>query len=390
MEDNIFVTYAWGTEEENSKVYSLVERLRNEGFDASCDIMKMQEQTAINFKEMMQRGLTHNKVIIVLSEGYKRKADEFKGGVGTEYRAVINDIEENDKKYILVSFNEVTDESLKHICPYMLKGRYVINLNSEDALNDLFAKIKDEIIFEFSEVSANKPKIKSKKIQPLSFEKKNQELNSNKQYVHEAIEFIKSLGISITQESYSEMKGTNLNTGIEELEEGKVLAFTCDAFDVVDNNVWYYYNVKNKVLYKYENHKFEKMLRISKEHLNKKHDIREVVVREFWDKLRELNNTFIKANIDAMNNPNSIGDNLIKIQKVILELIMYYDTNKFDLYEFCKSFEKLQNKWGEFQDCWRRFSGVELTKEMQEELGYRLQGVKVANEELVFEIRRKF
>lgn len=390
MKEEIFVTYAWGTEEDNHKVYSLVERLRIEGFNATCDVIKMQEQTAINFKEMMQKGLTQDKVIIVLSEGYKKKADEFKDGVGTEYRTVINDIEENENKYILVSFCEVTNETLKSICPYMLKGRYVINLNKKEALNELFAKIKGEAIFEFSEVSPNEPEIERKKIQPLSFEEKVQGLNSNKQYVDEAREFIKSLGISISSGSYSERKGTNLNTGIEELEEGKVLVFSCDDFDVVDNNIWYYYNVKNQVLYKYENNKFEKMLSTSEEHLNKKQDIREVVVEEFWDKLRNLNNTFIKANIDAMNNPNSIENNLINIQKVILELIMYYDTNKFDLNEFCKSFEELQNKWMEFQDCWRRFSGVVLTKEMKEELGYRLQSVKVANEELIFEVRRRF
>lgn len=33
----VFVTYAWGTQEENERVYSFVNMLRENGYDATCD-----------------------------------------------------------------------------------------------------------------------------------------------------------------------------------------------------------------------------------------------------------------------------------------------------------------------------------------------------------------
>ena len=69
------------------------------------DQMLIQESTALDFIEMMHRAMTdYTKVIIVLSSGYKSKAEGFSGGVGNEYSMIIKSIRENPNKYILVSF----------------------------------------------------------------------------------------------------------------------------------------------------------------------------------------------------------------------------------------------------------------------------------------------
>ncbi len=53
------------------------------------DIFKSQEETSISFTKMMHSGIaTANKVVIVLSEAYKEKAETFIGGVGEEYNIV--------------------------------------------------------------------------------------------------------------------------------------------------------------------------------------------------------------------------------------------------------------------------------------------------------------
>ena len=76
------------------KVISFVEFLRNNGFEADMDIKLMQEETAIDFNRLMHKGiLKYDKVLIVLSDNYKTKAEAFEGGVGKEYRFIINDIE---------------------------------------------------------------------------------------------------------------------------------------------------------------------------------------------------------------------------------------------------------------------------------------------------------
>jgi len=49
----VFVTYAWNDEKFNSLVVSFVDFLRQNNFDASMDRMKTQEETAINFNQVM-------------------------------------------------------------------------------------------------------------------------------------------------------------------------------------------------------------------------------------------------------------------------------------------------------------------------------------------------
>lgn len=261
MEDEVFVTYSWGTEDENRQVYGLVELLRIEGFKAECDIMKMQEQTATNFKEMMHKGLSYKKVIVVLSEGYKKKADEFAGGVGTEYRTILSDIQENKNKYIFVSFNKVTEEYANKILPLMLKGTQILDLSKgESVINELKAKLLDKDLYIFSPVSDKAKDIEQIRVQPISFKHSTEDSISNeKEYITEAKSKFKKLNIEITNTECKEMNGTNLYSGIAELEDGRVVAFPCKDFDIVDNNIWYYYNVKNGVIYKYENEKFSKI-----------------------------------------------------------------------------------------------------------------------------------
>lgn len=52
---------------------------------------------------MMAQSLKNaDKVIIVLSEEYKEKADSFKGGVGDEYQYIIKDIKNKNKSIFLL------------------------------------------------------------------------------------------------------------------------------------------------------------------------------------------------------------------------------------------------------------------------------------------------
>ena len=99
----IFVSYSWEKNEPDKEVLLLVNELRQEGYDANCDVMEIQQTTSINFGKMMAENLTEaDKVIIVLSPSYKKKADSFSGGVGEEYQYIINDIKHNKTKYMLL------------------------------------------------------------------------------------------------------------------------------------------------------------------------------------------------------------------------------------------------------------------------------------------------
>lgn len=167
----VFVTYSWDSEPHKNKVLSFADFLRKNGFETDIDRKISQESTAADFTKMMHQAMTdYSKVIVVLSKGYKTKADSFTGGVGTEYGLIIKDIEENSSKYILVTLEGMSE----NITPLNFKGREIVDLSNKENLDVLFAKLQDVAVVEFSPVSANKPQVESKsidKFEDLMYEK---------------------------------------------------------------------------------------------------------------------------------------------------------------------------------------------------------------------------
>lgn len=254
MDKKVFVTYSWGNTNENSRVYRLVNYLRECGINTECDIMKIQSQTSINFHQMMSDALQYPKVIVVLSEHYKQKADAFQGGVGIEYNMISGDISKESNKYILVTFNS----DFINITPNLFKNRAIIDLSKgKPAFEKLISLLLDTPQYNFSPVSEKKIDISQINVGSFSFEKKN--TIEEKEYITQAKLLCSELGIDIATTSHSEMNGTNLYTNIEELEDGRVIAFPCNNYDIIDNNIWYYYNVKNRVIYSLINNEFSKI-----------------------------------------------------------------------------------------------------------------------------------
>ena len=128
--------------------------------------MIIQNESAKDFKIMMHKGMTDfKKVIVILSSGYKKKAEEFKGGVGNEYALILKDIDQNPNKYILVSFEGFSDK----IVPLFFKARDIVDLssNKEEEKQKLFAKLQDKKIYEFNEVASKLPDVKVQKVPSL-------------------------------------------------------------------------------------------------------------------------------------------------------------------------------------------------------------------------------
>ena len=148
----IFVSYSWIDKEPDMEVLNFVAYLRKNGYEATCDVMYMDEETAISFPKMMAKNLKEaDKVIVVLSKDYKEKADLFRGGVGREYNYIIEDICNSFRKYILVTFFFY----IESVIPDFLKGREVVSLSSnEESYKKLFYKLSDKKMFHFPEVNS--------------------------------------------------------------------------------------------------------------------------------------------------------------------------------------------------------------------------------------------
>ncbi|MBI9055988.1 MAG: TIR domain-containing protein [Bacteroidales bacterium] len=165
--NKVFVTYAWENEEHNDKVISFVDFLRKKGYNASMDRKESQEKTSTNFNQMMIDGLKDSeKIVVVLSPKYKERADELKGGVGFEFGIIMEQLKKTENKYIFVSFGPYDENSV----PLAISGRDVLDLKrdqDENDFNELFAKLDSKNIINFSDVSEEKVKVKTKKIKPF-------------------------------------------------------------------------------------------------------------------------------------------------------------------------------------------------------------------------------
>lgn len=156
----VFISYSWDSKEHENNVGAFTNFLRKNGFDAQIDKKISQQETAPNFITMMHKAMAqHQKIIVVLSAGYKEKAEAFTGGVGEEYQILINDISQNPRKYILVSFEGRSSD----IIPIGLKGRDIIDLSMPDETDKLFNKLMDQDEYIFSDVAPQKPVLKQKK-----------------------------------------------------------------------------------------------------------------------------------------------------------------------------------------------------------------------------------
>jgi hypothetical protein len=160
----VFLSYSWDSTEFQEKVAAFNDFLRKNGYHAKMDLMLSEEQTAIDFSKMMHIAIHQSKkVVIILSEGYKVKAENFTGGGGVEYSLLFKDLDRSPQKYVIVAFNGISEE----IIPFGLRGREIVDCSKSDWDQKLFSKLSDENRYAFSEVAAKKPAIK--KIVPGQF-----------------------------------------------------------------------------------------------------------------------------------------------------------------------------------------------------------------------------
>jgi hypothetical protein len=168
---SVFISYSWDNKDYQERVISFVNFLRQKGFMADLDIKLMQEESSPDFNKLMHKGiLNYDKVIILLSETYKNKAENFEGGVGKEYSFIIKDIVRNKNKYIFASFDEINSETISKIAPIEFSSRSIISLKKDEnnKFKELFSKLTDSKNYIFSDVASKTPLIEPEEIKPFT------------------------------------------------------------------------------------------------------------------------------------------------------------------------------------------------------------------------------
>jgi len=160
----VFLSYSWDSPAHQEQVAAFANYLRISGYDARIDIMLSEQETSIDFTKMMHTAIHQSKkVIIILTKGYKERAEKYAGGVGQEYILLLKDIDKSPNKYILVSFEGINDD----IVPFGLRSREIIDCSLDSWEQKLFSKLSDETRYVFSPVAPTKPAIQ--KIVPGKF-----------------------------------------------------------------------------------------------------------------------------------------------------------------------------------------------------------------------------
>ena len=81
----IFISYSWSSVAHENRVRELAERLMSDGVLVVLDKWDLKEgQDKFKFMEQMVNDPSIKRVLIICDKEYAEKADERKGGAGTE------------------------------------------------------------------------------------------------------------------------------------------------------------------------------------------------------------------------------------------------------------------------------------------------------------------
>lgn len=135
----VFISYAWGTKDYQSKVLSFASSLMMDGVDVILDKWQLEGGNDMNaFMEKCVKDPSVTNVLILLDKNYAEKADARAGGVGTETQIISQQVyaSVDQNKFIPVVFERGVDGSVYK--PIYLNGRFHYDLSEPETYNDQY------------------------------------------------------------------------------------------------------------------------------------------------------------------------------------------------------------------------------------------------------------
>ena len=155
-----FVSYSWDGEEHRDWIYQLVTKLREiYGIDAVFD--GILQKNNLN-RMMVEQTDQADKIIIVITDKYAKKAEEFNGGVGTETQLFLNYIIPKPEKLVVIKKGNVD-------IPLAFQGFEYIDFTNgitESNMEKLVLKLKRETEYKVVPVTKTPQKVESKRYIP--------------------------------------------------------------------------------------------------------------------------------------------------------------------------------------------------------------------------------
>jgi hypothetical protein len=139
----VFISYSWTPPENQRNVFALLERLNADGISVIYD---KKDLCAGQDKDyFMEQALTNNdidKVLVICNRDYAKKANERKGGVGSESELIISQLISQPLQTRIIPVVFETDEKGKAFLPNFFLSRYYIDLTRDNGYNDLLSAIQ--------------------------------------------------------------------------------------------------------------------------------------------------------------------------------------------------------------------------------------------------------
>jgi hypothetical protein len=153
-----FISYSWSSPDHQQWVLDLATQLRENGVDVIFDKWDLKEgDDAIAFMERIVTDDSIEKVVVVLDREYAEKANDRKGGVGTETQIITPQIYKKvrDQNKFVGVISE-TDAEGKAYLPAFYQSRLYIDLSAEE----IFAENFDQLLrWIFNKPAYPKPQI---------------------------------------------------------------------------------------------------------------------------------------------------------------------------------------------------------------------------------------
>lgn len=138
----VFISYSWDSEEHKAWVKDLAVRLRNNGVDITLD--DWQVKPATRLPHFMEKAVRENDfVLIVCTEGYRKKVEKRAGGVGYEGGIITGEILEigNQEKFVPL----LRSEEWLNSRPSWLAGANYLDFRGSPYQETAYARLLDTV-----------------------------------------------------------------------------------------------------------------------------------------------------------------------------------------------------------------------------------------------------
>ncbi|WP_440960843.1 SEFIR domain-containing protein [Paenibacillus nitricinens] len=129
----VFISYSWTTLVHEEWVLSLASRLRENGVDVVLDKWDLKEgHDVYAFMESMVNSPDIGKVLVICDKGYEEKANDRRGGAGTETQIISAEIYSRAGQEKFIPIVSERGENGETYIPTLMKSRKYIDLSNEE------------------------------------------------------------------------------------------------------------------------------------------------------------------------------------------------------------------------------------------------------------------